>query len=210
VSDTPDASPQPTPRVSIRPPGAADAHAFVAAVARSRELHHPWVAPWPTPEAFTGWLERIAARNPHQRMAGFLVLADDEIAGYVNASEIVRGAFDNAYLGYAAFAPWAGRGVMRRGLARVVDTCFAPQGAGGLALHRVEANIQPGNEPSKRLARSVGFRLEGLSLRYLRIDGAWRDHERYALTAEEWARPTDQPAGQPASSSGGIRKSSSG
>jgi ribosomal-protein-alanine N-acetyltransferase len=194
------------PEVSIRPPLPGDAEAFVAAVARSRELHHPWVAPWPSTKAYAGWLERIAARTPHQRMAGFLVLAGDGIGGYVNASEIVRGAFDNAYLGYAAFAHWAGRGVMRRGLALVVDRCFAPESAGGLALHRVEANIQPGNEPSKRLARSLGFRLEGLSPRYLRIEGAWRDHERYALTAEEWASPT----GYPASSSGGIRKSSSG
>jgi [ribosomal protein S5]-alanine N-acetyltransferase len=190
------------PEVSVRPPRAEDAPAFVAAVARSRELHHPWVAPWATPEAFGTWLERIDARTPHQRMAGFLVLADGEIAGYVNASEIVRGAFDNAYLGYAAFVPWAGRRVMRRGLALVVDRCFAPEHDGGLALHRVEANIQPGNEPSKRLARSLGFRLEGLSPRYLRIDGGWRDHERYALTAEEWDYP--------ASSSGGIRNSSSG
>lgn len=176
------------PSVGVRAPAAGDADAFLAAVARSRELHHPWAAPWATREAFTAWLERIAARTPHQRVAGFIVLAGDEIAGYVNASEIVRGAFDNAYLGYAAFVPWAGRGVMRRGLALVVDRCFAPEGAGGLALHRVEANIQPGNEPSRRLARSLGFRLEGFSPRYLRIDGAWRDHERYALTAEEWGR----------------------
>ncbi len=203
------------PEVTVRPPRPADAEAFVAAVARSRELHHPWVAPWPTVEAFGGWLDRIAARAPHQRLAGYLVLADDgdsgeQIAGYVNASEIVRGAFDNAYLGYAAFVPWAGRGVMRRGLALVVDLCFAPESDGGLALHRVEANVQPGNEASKRLARSLGFRLEGLSPRYLRIDGTWRDHERYALTAEEWLGPAGQPASQPASSSGGIRNSSSG
>jgi ribosomal-protein-alanine N-acetyltransferase len=183
------------PDVTIRSPRAEDAEAFVAAVARSRELHHPWVAPWGTPDAFGTWLERIAHRSPHQRMAGFLVLAGDaageHVAGYVNASEIVRGAFDNAYLGYAAFVPWAGRGVMRRGLALVVDRCFAPEHDGGRALHRVEANIQPGNEPSKRLARSLGFRLEGLSPRYLRIDGAWRDHERYALTAEEWEQRAD-------------------
>jgi ribosomal-protein-alanine N-acetyltransferase len=88
----------------------------------------------------------------------------------------------------------------------VVDTCFAPESVQGLGLHRVEANIQPGNEPSKLLARSLGFRLEGLSPRYLRIDGAWRDHERYALTAEEWA----DLGGYPISSSGGSRKSSSG
>lgn len=173
--------------VSIREPVAGDVTAFVAAVGRSRELHHPWLAPPATPQAFDAWLERLHARTPHRRHLAFLVLAGDELGGYVNVSEIVRGAFDNAYLGYAAFVPWAGRGVMRRGLALVVRRCFAPEGAGGLALHRVEANIQPGNEPSRALARALDFRLEGNSPRYLKIDGAWRDHERYATTAEEWA-----------------------
>jgi ribosomal-protein-alanine N-acetyltransferase len=173
--------------VTIRPPRPGDAEPFLAAVARSRDLHRPWIAPPATPEAFSTWLERVDARTPHQRLAAFLVLADGEIAGYVNASEIVRGAFDNAYLGYGAFVPWAGRGVMRRGLALVVGACFAPIEEGGLGLHRVEANVQPANEASKALVRSVGFRLEGFSPRYLRIEGGWRDHERYAITVEEWA-----------------------
>jgi ribosomal-protein-alanine N-acetyltransferase len=172
--------------VSIREPVAEDVTAFVAAVARSRALHHPWLAPPATPAAFDSWLERLRARTPHRRHVAFLVLGDGELAGYVNVSEIVRGAFDNAYLGYAAFVPWAGRGIMRRGLGLVIRRCFAPEAAGGLGLHRVEANVQPGNEPSRALARALGFRLEGASPRYLHIDGAWRDHERYATTAEEW------------------------
>jgi hypothetical protein len=74
------------------------------------------------------------------------------------------------------------RGYMREGMDLVLDEAF-----GALALHRVEANIQPANHASVALARSAGFRLEGFSPRYLLIGGQWRDHERYAITVDEHA-----------------------
>jgi ribosomal-protein-alanine N-acetyltransferase len=172
--------------IRLHPPTAADRDAFLAAVARSRALHHPWVEPPATRDGFGAWLARLAARTPHRRHVGFLVTADGELAGFVNVGDIVYGAFRSAYLGYAAFTPWERRGVMRTAIRDVVGRAFADEPSDGLALHRLEANIQPENERSKALVNALGFRLEGYSPRYLRIAGDWRDHERYALTAEEW------------------------
>lgn len=99
----------------------------------------------------------------------------------VSAIEIVRGGFRSAYLGYYAFLPYADHGYMTEALQLVLRRVFGP-----LGLHRVEANIQPGNEASRRLARRLGFQREGFSPCYLRVGGRWRDHERWALIAEAW------------------------
>ena len=115
-------------------------------------------------------------------MAFFIWLNDPRaLAGVVNLSEIVRGGFQSAYLGYYAFAPYAGRGLMKEGLAQVITHAFKV-----MKLHRLEANVQPGNRRSKALVKSLGFRREGLSPRYLKIAGRWRDHERWAILSEDW------------------------
>lgn len=94
----------------------------------------------------------------------------------------MHGNFRSAYLGYYAFEPLAGRGLMRQGMAQVISYAF-----GKLKLHRLEANIQPENKASAAFARRLGFRREGYSRRYLKIFGRWRDHERWAMLAEDWA-----------------------
>ena len=103
------------------------------------------------------------------------------MVGVFNLSEIVRGAFQNAYIGYYAFAPHAGRGYMAEGLELALRFAFRV-----MRLHRVEINIQPGNARSLRLARKAGFTREGFSRHYVKIAGRWRDHERWALTVEDW------------------------
>jgi ribosomal-protein-alanine N-acetyltransferase len=153
---------------------------FLAAVRKSKRLHGAWVAAPRTPKAFKAYLRRI--RNKVH--LGYWVLTKDgELAGVINVNEIVRGAFCSGYLGYYAFVPHNGKGYLTRGLAAVLTDLFRVHG-----LHRVEANIQPGNNDSQVLVQRLGFRLEGFSPRYLKIAGRWRDHERWALTVEDWRR----------------------
>lgn len=159
-------------RVGIRPVAAADEAAFTAAARASRRLHGNWVAPPCTAEAFTRYLARFDGVAHH----GFVVVAPGgELAGAVHLTNIILGAFRSGYLGYYAFAGFEGRGLMTQGLNAVVKHAFRD-----LGLHRVEANIQPGNTASIALAQRCGFQLEGYSPNYLKIAGRWRDHERWA------------------------------
>ena len=155
---------------------------FLAAVRRSQRLHVPWVSPPASAAAYAAYLRRLRRRSH----VGHLVCRRDtgEIVGVVNISEIVGGVFRSGYLGYYAFVPHAGHGLMREGLSLVITEAFRRR-----RLHRLEANIQPANRRSIRLVRGLGFRREGLSRRYLRIFGRWRDHERWAILAEAWRAP---------------------
>lgn len=165
--------------VYLRPPQAGDQADFLAAALASRALHRPWVSAPSDAAAFASYLKR--SQQPD--FAGFLICrrSDDALAGVINVSQIVHGPFRSAYLGYYAFQPLCGQGYMTAGMQLLLRHAFTK-----LRLHRVEANIQPGNVASLALARRCGFRQEGFSPRYLKVGGRWRDHERWALTIEDW------------------------
>ncbi len=166
-------------RVLIRRGSLTDEPEFLAAVDRSRRLHHPWVQPPNTPDAYRDYLSKH--QEPHGITFFIWLEASRGLVGVVNVSEIVHGCFRSAYLGYYAFVPFAGRGLMKEGLAQVITHAFQVT-----KLHRLEANIQPANRASKALVKKLGFRREGLSPRYLKINGRWRDHERWAILSEDW------------------------
>ena len=168
-------------RVIIRAPTPDDRDAFVAMTRQSRRLHRPWVFPPMDAESYAKYL----ARCDGERFAGFLICLREggDLVGVVNVAEIIRGRLQSAFLGYQASAAHAGKGLMTEGLRLVVAHVFTK-----LKLHRIEANIQPANLASKALARRCGFRKEGFSPRYLKLGGRWRDHERWALTIEDWRR----------------------
>jgi ribosomal-protein-alanine N-acetyltransferase len=172
-------------RVHVRSPRRSDEQAFIAQAARSRSLHRRWVQAPDTPDAFGVYVQRYRRAGLEVRNVGLLVVRneDDAIAGVVNFSEIVRGAFQSAYVGYYAFAPLAGTGYMTEGFALALDFAFRD-----LELHRVEANVQPANARSLALVERLGFVREGYSRRYVKIAGRWRDHVRFGMLAEEWPR----------------------
>ncbi|MFJ3417547.1 GNAT family N-acetyltransferase [Streptomyces sp. NPDC086082] len=167
-----------SPRVGIRHFTYDDGAEFTERARESKDLHQPWLFPPVSADAYTAYARRLI-QDPTK--AGFLVCEVDGggIAGFININNIVEGGFQCGALGYGAFAHAAGRGLMREGMNLVVGHAFGP-----MRLHRLEINVQPTNLPSIALARSCGFRLEGFSPNMIYIDGAWRDHERWAITAE--------------------------
>jgi ribosomal-protein-alanine N-acetyltransferase len=166
-------------RVFLRAPTPADREELARLGAVSRTLHRPWLTAPSTPAAVDDWLTRMGSN----RSAAFVVCRreDRAIVGVFSLSEIVRGGFQSCYSSYYAHAAFAGNGYMRDGLELLLRHVFR-----SMRLHRVEANIQPGNTASIALVRRAGFRLEGHSPRYLKVGGRWRDHERWAITRDDW------------------------
>ena len=125
---------------------------------------------------FRNYMQRIR-RSDHEGYA-ICRTTDECIVGVINLNHIVRGTFQNASLVIMLESP-TGHGYMQQGLEQLLRLAFTT-----LGLHRLEANIQPDNERSKKLVAACGFRFEGLSESFLFIDGQWRDHERWSACAD--------------------------
>lgn len=177
-------------RVALRPLHLRDA----ATWSEVRLANEAWLTPWEsTPPGQVGSFAerhtssayaaqfRLLRRGARQgTMLPFAIRYDGRLAGQITVGNIVRGSFNSAFLGYWVDGRLAGRGIAPVAVALVTDHCFGPVG-----LHRVEANVRPENTASRRVMEKLGFREEGIHLRYLAIDGAYRDHICYALTTED-------------------------
>ena len=166
-------------RVEISTPTRKDEAEFIAAMTASADVHRPWLYPPVTSQAYREYLARLIPDRKH----GFLArrVEDRALVGWLNVSDIVRGALQGANVSYGGVAAHRGQGYMSEALELVLHEAFVT-----LGLHRLEANIQPGNVGSLTLVRRAGFQLEGFSPGYLKIAGEWRDHERWALRSEAW------------------------
>ena len=184
-------------RVYLRHPVAADRDEFLALRRASRDLHAPWEplpqGDPPVQPVSTEAFDRFLASSDTPTTQRHLVcrFTDHAMVGYFGLSQIFRGAFCSCYVGYWTGAPFVRQGYATEGMALTLVRAFTQ-----LGLHRVEANIVPDNAPSLSVARRCGLRREGYSPRYLKIAGEWRDHERWAITVEDWQHiaPADPAA----------------
>jgi len=164
--------------IRLSPVTQHDAAEMIGAHIASRDYHAPWTTLFTDQAGFDTWFATtqsdrcvsLIARHPQ----------GNGIVGVINFTEIVQGSFQCAYTGFAGMVAFARQGLMTAALKAAVHYAFTD-----LDLHRLEANIQPQNARSIALVRRAGFRKEGYSPHYLKIDGAWRDHERWAITRED-------------------------
>lgn len=163
-----------TGRIRIGKVSPHDEQDFLSAARASRELHQQWVNLPRTVPAFRRYASEMRTRDD----IAFLVRCADTctLAGVIELRDIFMGNFCNAYVIYYAFSGHEGQGLMREALQEIIQIAF-----GKLKLHRLEANIQPTNRASLRLAKACGFKREGRSPKFLKKGGEWRDHERWAL-----------------------------
>ena len=160
-----------------------DEENFLSAMQKSISLHHPWVKAPLTSEEFHTYIKRSQQDN----QKSLIVLKDSQIAGVFNVNEIVRGCFQNAFLGFYAVSGFENQGIMSTGLKLVLKYFFEE-----LKLHRIEANIQPENSQSINLVKKNKFRYEGFSPRYLKINNEWCGHEHWAITYEEYIQDSHE------------------
>lgn len=171
--------------VTLRPLENADARDWRDARSRNAVWLKPWDATVPPgavgrPPTFRGMVKRLARLAREDQAMPFAVLVDDQFAGQVTVSNIVRGSAQFATLGYWIDQRFAGQGVIPQAVAMTVDYCFSVAG-----LHRMEISIRPENTNSLRVVEKLELREVGYAPRYLHIDGGWRDHRQFAITSEE-------------------------
>jgi [ribosomal protein S5]-alanine N-acetyltransferase len=170
---------RPSARTIVRPLAFDDASAFVALAKESLYFHRKWIKLPTDPDAFKQYLSGFDGQNAFC----FVVCDGDLIVGSVSLTGIEREPYQRGRLGYGVFEQYAKMGYTSFGLEHAIRFAFD-----NLGLHRVEADIQSDNEPSKRLIKKLEFTYEGLSRKFIRINNEWVDHERWALTSEDWRK----------------------
>lgn len=174
-------------RVGIRLIRRRDARPLDHLLRTNRNWLSPWEATHPggmnVPAGTTSIapiIRRMRAQFKEGRLVPFVITYDGEAVGQLSASDISRGALWSGSIGYWIASEYAGRGITPAAVALAIDYLFTSVG-----LHRVEICIRPENVASLRIVEKLGLRYEGRRLRYIHIDGDWRDHDSFAVTRDE-------------------------
>lgn len=180
-----------TERLALRLPRPND----VAEMRRAMRKNDAHLRPWSVAPAAGEDPASLAAvsaavlrhRREWKRGQAFVMLilprGDNRVViGRIALGGVLRGAFQNAYLGYWLDEEHQGRGLMTEAVRAATSFAFTAAG-----LHRLQAAVMPSNQASLRVLDKVGYRREGLAERYLCIAGKWEDHLLFAATVEDWA-----------------------
>lgn len=172
-------------RVGLRPLTRRDADEWREVRVRNEEWLRPWEATSPVrsdgpPPAFSQMVRRLRAEGRAGRTLPFVVTYEGRLAGQLTVANIVLGSARNATIGYWIDERVAGRGVTPTAVALAIDHAFRVA-----RLHRIEIAIRPENVASLRVVEKLQLRDEGMRPRLLHIDGDWRDHRCFAVTADE-------------------------
>lgn len=175
-------------RVRLRPLSMRDRRAWESVRRRNADWVRPWDATLPpgasdAATTFRGMVRTLRASARSGSTLPFALDVDGQFRGQVTVGGIHMGSMRGGHIGYWIDRQVAGQGLMPLAVAMATDHCF------DAGLHRIEINIRPENKPSLRVVEKLGFRYEGLRERFLHIDGQWRDHLSFALTAEERRQP---------------------
>lgn len=175
--------------ITLRPLRRGDRERWEELRARNADRLRPWESSLPTgPEPVQPFrqvrrgFERAAREG---RVVPFAVAADDVLVGQMHLFDIIWGSRWTACAGYWLDREATGRGIATWALAMLLD-----HGLQTIGLHRLEVHIRPENVASLAVARRLGLREEGLRTGLIHVDGAWRDHVTFALTAEELGAAT--------------------
>ncbi|GJL95096.1 MAG: GCN5 family N-acetyltransferase [Hyphococcus sp.] len=158
---------------------------------QSRQHLTKWEEDWKPEEiSNAAYIRRMRFYEREARRASGLALfvflpgsetAPERMVGGVTLTNIRYGASRSGVLGY-----WIGEPYLRQGYAKMAIKELLAHAISSMGLNRVEAACQPENTGSLALLQKLGFRREGCAADYLKINGEWRDHVLFAVTAREY------------------------
>lgn len=125
--------------------------------------------------------QKKEALNDKNYVFGIFRKDDGVLVGRLHLMDISRGIFQNAYLGYRIFNLYWGQGYASEACQGVLEIAYKK-----LKLHRVEAAISADNKASLKVAKKIGLRKEGKSLKRLKVNKQWRDFLIFAQTEEDF------------------------
>jgi len=172
-----------TERLVLREIVHADAPALLAVHGDSTAMRFMFCDPMRSLEESHQWISRFAAERfapaPSFRW-GIVRKSDGALIGTCGMYDWVQG-WRRCSVGYALASFAWGLGYMREAMVEIVGWLLGP-----MQVNRIGAEIHPTNQPSLRLARGLGFEVEGTLRQAIVWQEQTQDILQLALTKNDF------------------------